>query len=168
VSKSKGPRPRPVEERFWEKVNIGEPDECWEWQAATYGNGYGRFGIGRKEGGILAHRLVWTLARGSIPEGVCVCHRCDNPRCVNPGHLFLGSQSENVADMHRKGRARGGSLAGTQNPNHKLSEQDVREIRARYASGGTYQYELAKAYDITQAQVSSICRGKSWACLEES
>lgn len=95
----------PVMERFWSKVRIG--DGCWEWQATRLPRGYGQFqfkldgGKWRHHG---AHRVAWMLERGPIPPGVQVCHRCDNPRCVRPSHLFLGTAADNVRDMDRKGR----------------------------------------------------------------
>jgi hypothetical protein len=88
--------------RFWSKVKIGLPEDCWEWQANT-GKGYGMFWFGKQA--IVAHRVSWMLLRGPIPENMNVLHKCDNRRCVNPNHLFLGTQSDNFLDMWYKGRA---------------------------------------------------------------
>ena len=94
-------RDGPIARRFWAKVE--KTDGCWLWRAATGANGrYGRFGIGSKV--LLAHRVAWTLAHGELPDAARVLHRCDNPLCVNPAHLFLGTQGDNLRDMTSKGR----------------------------------------------------------------
>lgn len=96
---------RSLSERLWEKVDVGRPDECWPWRGSKK-RGYGRI---RGEGGrqsrtLFAHRVVWQLEYGPIPFGLCVLHSCDNPPCCNPGHLFLGTNDDNLRDMRSKGR----------------------------------------------------------------
>jgi hypothetical protein len=91
-----------VEERFWSKVNIPSLYACWEWTASKQRRGYGRFKLNSKPE--KAHRIAWSLVNGKIPEGMCILHKCDNPPCVNPLHLFLGTHADNMKDMRQKNR----------------------------------------------------------------
>lgn len=117
--------PEPIEKRFWAKVRKGEPDECWEWQACRQEFGHGLLRIpGKVE---KAHRVSWTLANGPIPDGLIVRHKCDNPPCVNPAHLELGTRADNVRD--RDGRGRHVAFHGVNHPMARLTEDAVREIR---------------------------------------
>lgn len=105
-----------MEERFWSKVAIGSTNECWLWQASLGSTGYGQFNTGRSMA--KAHRIAWELGnKGLIPADLMVCHHCDTPACVNPAHLFLGTQTDNMRDCFAKGRgnpAPGGRAAMTQ------------------------------------------------------
>lgn len=110
----RGPQRIPIERRFWSLVQRGAVDDCWLWTGHRDPKGYGQIAAGGYRGGHLpAHRVSWELAYGPVPlgdgyHGACVLHRCDNPSCVNPQHLFLGSHLDNMLDMKRKGRAAGG------------------------------------------------------------
>lgn len=96
---------QPVADRFWSKVDYGPRDRCWLWRGGICGKGYGNFGLNRNgEKMVMAHRMSWRLVYGDIPAGLFICHKCDNPRCVNPFHLFPGTRTENVQDMIRKKR----------------------------------------------------------------
>lgn len=141
-------------ERFLQYVKIGlDDDACWIWTGATRSNGYGSFGLssGVVEG---AHRASYILFTGSIPEGLWVLHKCDVKNCVNPKHLFLGTQSDNMQDSVKKGRT---DYVG-RNPNAKLSWEKVREIRA---SDKTFK-DLARIYKVTPRNIALIMRNESW------
>jgi hypothetical protein len=151
----------PLEERFWMRVDrSGGADGCWPWlgQISTSGHPYGRFYSQRRKYW-LAHRLSWHLTNGPIPEGLFVMHRCDNPRCVNPSHLQLGTHAENMADASRKGRMRG--LQGTASPAAKLTDDAVREIRRAHAAGEP-DADLARRFGISKTHVGRVVRGLVW------
>jgi HNH endonuclease len=150
-----------VEERFWKKVN--KTETCWHYTGGKTHFGYGAFMIhkdGKKylEG---AHRFSYALAFGPIPEGLRVLHRCDVPGCVNPDHLFLGTQLDNMRDMYSKGRGRTGKpQRGELSAKAKLTWDQVREIRRLYPS--LEQKELAKRFGVKQANISRIILGVIW------
>lgn len=157
-----------LEFRFWRKVKKG--DGCWEWQGcqrSRRGKGYGSGGtygiVVIRKRAVSAHRVAWELTHGPIPDGLCVCHRCDNPTCVRPDHLFLGTQADNTADKMAKGRHR--VPCGQDHANHKLSEEDVRAIRAEPERHGVGA-ELARKYGVKQPTIWNIRARKSWTWLE--
>ena len=152
-----------LEERFWAKVDKKGPEECWEWTGAKLRDGYGRIREGGQYGRpVLAHRASWELAKDPIPKGMCVLHRCDNPACVNPAHLFLGTISDNAQDMVNKGRSTRGERVITS----KLTEQGVHEIR-QMLGARILQSVIAKKYVVTHMTSSRINTGATWGWLKE-
>lgn len=150
--------------RFWAKVGRGEDDSCWEWRGATV-VGYGVLNISGKPH--YAHRLSWEIHVGAIPNGLYVCHSCDNRRCVNPRHLFLGSLADNMADMAKKGRAFWKNKRGEAHNCSRLKEEDVVAIRKSYRKGGITQKELGVQYGISHGHVSNIVLGRAWSHIKE-
>lgn len=159
----------PLEVRFWAKVDRRGPDECWPWTAAKKPDGYGSFRPAGRQGGLaLAHRIAWELTQGPIPPGKQVLHECDQPPCCNPAHLFLGDNVANVKDKVAKGRqARGEACAirGSRHGSAKLTEDDVRAIRAAVAAG-ELQRVVGSRYGITPHNVSRIVSGLAWSHVQ--
>jgi len=152
-------------ERFWSKVDKKADEECWEWLAYKNTKGYGRVGIKNKL--YKAHRVAWVATNGEIPahesyHGICVCHKCDNPSCVNPAHLFLGTHEENVKDMVKKERGVMPDKNGEKNGRSKLTEKQVIEIREKYTSDKYTFVALSKEYDVTITTIRSIVLYKIW------
>lgn len=149
---------RTIRERFEEK--FAKLDGCWEWKAFKSPYGYGKIWIaGRPQ---LAHRVAYQLYVGEIPEGLCVCHSCDNRKCVNPSHLFLGTNADNVRDREKKSRGVMPMRSGEKNSQAKLSEEQIVEIRTM-RSEGIRGIDLAKEFGVTQATISSIVHRRNWA-----
>lgn len=147
-----------VEERFWRQVAIAGQDDCWLWKSRCAINGYGQFSIKKKT--LVASRVAYELSYGPIPDKHLVCHKCDNPPCCNPRHLFLGTCKENQEDMTKKGRGRFGERAGR---SAKLTEGDIPEIRKYLESGNYSQEQIAQKFGVNQATVSCIKRGVRWS-----
>lgn len=143
----------PAGDRFWPRVqrSLG----CWEWTGRRSRRGYGEFDV--NGGRVQAHRMAWALAHGPIPHGLLVCHSCDNPACVRPDHLFLGTQSDNMRDMAAKGRH--AYPSGEAHPQARVSDEQADEIRALYECGDLSQAALGTRFGICQTQVSRIVRG---------
>jgi hypothetical protein len=156
-------RPKqPEADRFWSKVRPEPGGECWLWTGRLDRDGYGQFHrtyvlAERKAKPIPAHRWAWESHFGPIPDGLLVCHKCDVPACVNPAHLFLGTQLDNRRDCKSKCR----TARGTGHGLVKLNDDKVREIRARYAAGER-QRALAGEFGVVQTMISSIVRRKTW------
>ena len=137
-------------------------EECIEFVGSKLATGYGQIYDKQRGKVVLAHRYYYECYWGAIPEGKQVMHRCDNPACVNPKHLFLGTQSDNMHDMDNKGRRNRGDVTGERNGHAKLTREKVQEIRSRYSQGGICQHELAKEYGVSQTQIGNIVNNKSW------
>jgi len=150
-------------ERFWD-YSIPKESGCWEWFAARTPNGYGVFNCGRIKGkdgrkySIVASRVSYSLTFGDIPNGLSVCHICDNPSCVNPKHLFLGTQTENMKDMFLKGR----NTRGERVPQSKLNSEQILEVRRLYAEGGLRQLDIANLFNVSRTLISQITGGRTW------
>lgn len=147
-------------ERFWAKVD--KSGDCWEWTAYTERIGYGKFGVGGKRTA-LAHRVSWYIAHGFLPADMCVCHRCDNRKCVRPDHLFLGSIADNARDKAEKGRS--SRLPGEMHPRAILSEVQVREIRRRFDAGERCTANFAKEFGVGPGTLYAIGRRRIWKHL---
>lgn len=153
-------------EKFWNQVNKNgsipahNPSlgSCWEWTGRLDHMGYGRFRFEHKRW--LTHRLSWKFTNGTLDPNICVLHKCDNPLCLNPDHLFLGTLKDNSEDMVAKGRQ--GRPRGELQGRHKLTWKQVELIRTRYASGGVTQQQLADEIGTTQGNIGRIVRGEMW------
>jgi DNA-binding XRE family transcriptional regulator len=155
-------------DRFW--ANVAKDDGCWLWAGYVQPDGYGQASYkGRR---IRAHRLSWELTHGPIPNDIKVLHTCDNPTCVRPDHLFLGTNADNSRDMVRKGRQASGDRSpsrrhreprprGERHHNSRYTDEQVAEMRALYAEGGWTQRQLAARFGVSQAAIQQVLSGKA-------
>lgn len=148
--------------RFWSSVH--KTDNCWIWQRSTKKKGYGQFLLSTNRV-VLAHRYAWELTNGAIPAGLSVLHRCDNPPCVNPSHLFLGTRAENSEDMIRKGRDRKRGLRGAMNHRAKLTDDAVRIIRHQRALGVGLA-PLAHRFNVSTYAIWAVVKRLTWIDVE--
>lgn len=147
--------------RFSKFVQSADPDQCWEWQSTRNLRGYGKFWLhGRTD---LAHRVSYKLHKGPIPAGLQVRHTCDNPPCVNPSHLLVGTGKDNARDAIERDRYRRGSANGRA----KLTEAQVTEIR-RCSDDGETQVSMARRFGVSRAAIQWVLNGRSWAGLGEA
>lgn len=151
-----------LEERFWSKVDIRSPFECWPWLAAVRrkDEGYGAFWLnGRHQP---ASRIAYSLAFKDVPVGLHVCHHCDNPSCCNPEHLFLGTNADNAHDRDSKGRTATGDKNRTTAWN--FHEKDVILIRNLVKNKELKQREIAKMFNVSPSVINNLIKGRTYAC----
>lgn len=165
-----GPKPLPLSERFWRHVDKRSPDECWGWRGYKLKTGYGLFNLdvsrANKNKSTTASRVAWQLTYGEIPQGKDICHRCDNPPCVNPAHLWIGTPKENTLDMIMKDRHRPGWVPGEKNGQSILTESDVLKIREHYSNDAYSRSELASIFGVSQSAIKKVCYGYTWKHLK--
>ena len=157
--------------RFWGKVLLGPPDDCWPWTSAQSSSGYGIIGF-PPNGLAFAHRVAYTIFHGREPGELLVCHTCDNRLCQNPMHLFIGTHEDNMRDMCLKGRqgsrktnwGKNGEHIGEGNGRSKLTETDIKDIRHRFVPGkkSKSSIELAHEYNVCRAHIYQIVKRKVW------
>jgi len=152
----------PLDIAFWKRVQKRGEDECWEWQSDIDKYGYGVLNGRPREGfrkiKYKAHRMAWEFTNGCIPDGLCVCHSCDNPPCCNPNHLWLGTSQENTADMVKKGRS------AHNRAEEKLTESEVLIIREM---SGTND-EIAKMFGVSRRAINAVRNYESWRHLSDT
>ena len=153
-----------LEDRYWMRVDVASKAECWDWYGNKAPNGYGYLGkrIEGKVKNFLAHRLAYEYRFGDIPEGLCVCHHCDNPGCVNPYHLFVGTRSDNMQDCVSKGRHYHHVMFGEDVPNSKLKTDQVLEIRKKYKPFEYTHRMLADEYGVSASLIKQIVNRYLW------
>lgn len=151
-------------ERFWSKVDIRDHDDCWGWKGsrAKRRGGYGIFSWNSDTW--KAHRVAWALTNGPIQTGLSVLHKCDNPSCVNPNHLFLGTDGDNNRDMDAKGRRV--PPRGERNAHAKLTADKAKEIRVRYSAGGVSYASLAHEFNVAKGTIQRVIERKTWDWVE--
>lgn len=146
-----------LEEKFWEKVDKKGEDECWNWKGALNKDRYGQFNYKGKPK--LSHIVSYILVHGNVPKGLFILHKCNNPSCVNPKHLYIGTQADNMKQMVKDGR----SLYGEKNPNSKLNWEIVNKIRAEYVNDRNITIrKLSNKYNMPLGTIQNIIEDKTW------
>jgi len=149
-------------QRFWAKVSRSEG--CWLWRASLSRSGYGQFAVHRRP--VPAHRVASALTHGAIPENLLICHTCDNPVCVRPGHLFAGTHQDNSRDAVAKGRQSIPPRYGEAHPRAKLTAVAARAIVA-YRQSGVSEASLAARYEVSRRTIYSVVKGEYWSSATE-
>ncbi len=139
---------------FWSYVDVSQPWECWDWERACDRDGYGKLKHGNEH--LAAHREAWVREYGNIPHGLCVCHHCDNTRCCNPSHLFLGSHADNSHDRDKKGRGYSGDR------HHCATITRIVADEIRELAGTAPNVQIASMFGVSTDIVSDIKNGRSW------
>ena len=156
----------PITERIKRNITVNPITKCWEWNGSKR-RGYGRMIVGSRTNGtrrsVSAHRVSYELYHGEIPDGMEVCHTCDNPCCVNPEHLFVGTRQDNVDDRERKGRNI--TFTGEEQPRAKLTKKAVKDARWERAYKGTSFQRLADKYGVSKHTIQNAINGKTWKCV---
>lgn len=147
-----------IEEKFFDKVAFGM-SECWYWYGAKHYLGYGLMSA---LGETKAHRVSWIIHNGKIPDGLSVLHKCDVRNCVNPNHLFLGTQKDNVLDMHNKNRNVNSPRYGEKNPISKFTNLQAIQIREEFLNCNVLQIELARKYNVSPMAISRLIRKETY------
>jgi hypothetical protein len=153
---------------FWDKVNITDLSDCWEWEGGKFNHGYGRFHL-KYFGDVTAHRAYYILFVG-LDEELEVCHMCDNKKCVNPHHLWLGTHGENMKDASEKGRIKGpdeANVIGEDVGKAKLTEEEVKQLRKDHKQGVELK-DLGKKYGINWSYASKVANGDYWSHVNDS
>lgn len=157
----------PLAQRLYSNMIINKETGCWEWTGAKR-DGYGKIIMGsRKDGSrhtASAHRISYEYCYGEIPDGMIICHKCDNPACINPEHLFVGTPLDNARDRDRKGR--NVNLCGEENRSAKLTKKIVQEAREERSAKGTSYEKLAKKYGVAKKTIMNAIKGITWKCVE--
>jgi hypothetical protein len=152
------------QEKFWSRVQKRTPDKCWNWTGVLDHRGYGKFCFTPKTGfrrKMFSHRISYFLKYRSLPDHLMVCHHCDNPKCVNPDHLFLGTRAQNNLDMVSKDRQSRGEESGV----NKLTVKEVLRIRELHFSQGVSCAAISRMFNVTPTNIHSIINGRTWRHL---
>lgn len=151
-------RPKNIFNDIWKYIDKSNDNQCWDWLGCIHNSGYGMFMVNYKP--YLSHRLIYEMTYGNITDNLLVCHKCDNRKCCNPLHLFLGTAHDNTVDMVNKNRCN--SPIGQRNGMNKLNNNEIKEIRLLYTSNNYTQKILSEIYSVSQSNISLIVNSKRW------
>ena len=156
----------PMKDRIMQSVTVNSISGCWEWKGSKR-NGYGRMTVGSRLDGtrktMSAHRMSYIAFKGDIPDGYFVCHKCDNPCCVNPEHLFIGTRQDNIDD--RENKHRNVIKVGEEHPRSKLTKKAVKDARHEHIVNGVSFMTLARKYNVSKSTIQNAINGITWKCV---